>query len=143
MKGIHTKHGPQIEQVKESLCKTLQKGSKRDADALRATAEQALRDSFILKFIQRAAAAPEERQVAIVQTLAIKSSGANGAPQEGPAALKDASLINGAGTLQIPDTGTMEYTKYTDWLSKNPALLGFTDTVTKDSTEAIRDCSLD
>ena len=106
-------------------------------------AEEALRDSFIFKFIQRAVAAPEERQVAIVQTLGIKSSGADGSPQEGAAALKDASLFNDAGTLQIPDTGTMEYTKYTDWLSKNDALLGFSDSVIKDYTEAIRDCSLD
>ena len=140
---IHTKHGPQVEQLKGSLCKTLQGASTKDADQLRGAAEEALRDSFLVKFIQRAVAAPEERQVAIVQTLGIKSSGADGSPHEGAAALKDASLFNDAGSLQIPDKGTMEYTKFTDWMSKNDALLGFTDTVTKDYTDAIRDCSLD
>ena len=139
---IQTKHRAQVEQLKVSLCKTLQESSSKNLDQLRAIAQEALRDSFVVKFIQRAAAATEERQVAIVQTLAIKSSGADGTPQTGAAALKDASFTDSAGALQPPERGTTEYIKFVDWMGKNDALLGFTDTVTKEYTEAIEDCPL-
>lgn len=141
-KEVRTKHGPEVEQLKGSLCETLRKASKKES-SVRSDAEEAVRDSFVFNFIERAAAAPQETQVAVVQSLAIKSSGTDGAPLDGAAALKDASFTNSAGSTQLPQRGTPEYIRFADWMGKNDALLGFTDTVTKEYIEAIRDCSLD
>lgn len=144
---MRTAHASSVEQLEGSLCKTLQDAGKdastERAEALRAIANQALRDSFVLKFIQAAAAAPPERQAEIVQLLAITSASADGTALQGAAALKDASLSSSQGTLQIPATDSAEYTKYTDWLRKNPAFSGFaTATLTEDYTKAIQKCSM-
>jgi hypothetical protein len=142
---MRTAHASTVQQLEDSLCKTLQEvgknASSERAEHLRAIANQALRDSFVLKFIQAAAAAPPERQAEIVQILGIKSTSADGAALEGAAALRDASLTSSQGTPQIPATDSPEYTKYTDWLVKNPALSGFaTVTLTEDYTKAMREC---
>lgn len=142
-----TAHASTVRQLEDSLCKTLQDASKdvsgEQQERLRAIANQALRDSFVLKFIQAAAATSPERQTEIVKILDIKSISAEGTPLEGGAALKDASLTTSQGTLQIPPTDSPEYTKYTDWLVNNPALSGFaTVTLTEDYAKAIRKCSL-
>lgn len=141
---MRTTHASTVQQLKDSLCKTLQdagdRTSKEREDA-RTAAELALRDSFVFKFIQAAAATSPERQAEIVKILGITSTSADGTPLEGGAALKDASLTSSNGTLQIPATDTPEYTKYTDWLSKNSALAGFTTvTLTEDYTKAMRQC---
>jgi hypothetical protein len=146
-KEMRTAHASTVQQLEDSLCKTLQDAAKNasseQAEKLRAIANQALRDSFVLKFIQAAAAASPERQAEIVKLLDIKSVSAEGTALEGAAALKDASLTSSQGTLQIPATDSPEYTKYTDWLVKNPALSGFaTVTLTEDYDKAIRKCSL-
>lgn len=143
---MRTAHSASVEELEASLCKTLQdaggKASSERAEELRAVANQALRDSFVLKFMQAAAAASPERQAEIVKILDIKAKAADGAALEGAAALKDASLTSDQGSLQIPPTDSMEYTKYTNWLRANPALAGFaTVTLTEDYTKAIQKCS--
>lgn len=144
---MRTAHASAVQQLEDSLCKTLQNAGKNAsgerAEQLRMIANQALRDSFVLEFLQGATVASPERQAEIVELLAIKSTSVDRTPLDGGAALKDTSLANSQGTLQIPETDTLEYTKYTDWLVKNPALAGFvTVTLTEDYTEAIRDCAL-
>jgi hypothetical protein len=144
---MRTAHTSIVRELEDSICKALQMAGKdvssERAEGLRAIAEQALRDSFVLKFIQAAAATSPERQTEIVNILGIKSISTEGTPLEGGAALKDASLTSSQGTLQIPPTDSPEYTKYTDWLVNNPALSGFTTvTLTEDYTKAIRKCSL-
>ena len=144
---MRTAHASAVQQLEDSLCKTLQDAGKdasgERAEQLRAIANQALRDSFVLKFLQAAAAAPPERQAEIVKLLGITSTSADGTALEGGAALRDASLTSSQGSLQIPATDSGEYTKYTDWLRKNPAFSGFaTTTLTEDYTKAIQKCSL-
>jgi hypothetical protein len=143
---MRTAHTSTVRQLEDSLCKTLQAAGKdassERAQELRALANQALRDSFVLKFIQAAAATSPERQAEIVEILGITSNSAEGTALTGGAALKDASLTS-QGTLQIPPTDSPEYTEFTDWLVNNPALSGFTTaTLTEDYTKAIRQCPL-
>ena len=141
---MRTAHASTVQQLQDSLCKTLQGAGDRTSkkrEEARTMADQALRDSFVLKFLQAAAAASPERQAEIVKILGIKSTSPDGTALEGGAALKDASLTSSQGTLQIPPTDSPEYTKYTDWLVKNPALSGFTTvTLTEDYTKAMRQC---
>jgi hypothetical protein len=143
---ISSKHPADVKALEESVCSALQRSAKKashdEQDSLRATANEALRDSFVLQFLRGAIAASPERQAEIVQLLAITSRGSDGAPLQGAAALKDASLSSPDGSVQIPARGTIEYTKYTDWLSFNDAFAGFTDTITADYTKAANRCPL-
>lgn len=142
---LQTKSAPNMQQFKESLCMTLKgpakKASDDATDNLRATANQAVRDSFILKLIQSAVATPPERQAELVQVLDIKSKSADGSALTGSAGLKDASLSSSQGTIQIPPIDTAEYAKYTDWLMQNSALLGFIEGMTRDYQKTIQDCA--
>lgn len=142
---IGAQHGSSVQAFKDALCKALSEPAKEaddnETERIRATAKDALRDSFILKFMQTAATASPEKQTEIAQSNDVKSKAADGSELTGSAALKDASLQNADGTLQIPPVDTAEYVKYTDWLGKNDSLAGLIDILTKDYEDVVQDCA--
>jgi hypothetical protein len=143
---IGAQHASRVQAFKDALCTALSKSAKDaddgETDRIRATGKQALRDSFILKYIQAAAATSPEKQTEIAQSNDIKSVAVDGSELTGSAALKDASLQSADGSLRIPPIDTAEYVKYTDWLGKNSSLSGLITILTKDYEGMIQDCAL-
>lgn len=142
---VRSRYAAEVQGFKDNLCKVLGDSAKdvddKEINNLQATAEQALRDSFVLQFVQTAAEAPADVQAKIVEATAMQSKGADGSPLTGGSALKDASITDAGGTTKIPSVGTAEYTKYADWLRDNRAFRGLILTLTEDYQKTLKDCA--